>query len=143
MIDVTAAIMIKNQKVLIARRDADDRLADKWEFPGGKIRGIETPEACLTREMAEEFGIVVSVGEFFRESIYHYPHASIRLLAYRTDWVRGDIHPRVHAEHRWVAYEQLHAFDFSPADIPFVDKLRQLAMAYESLIDRKQNEKQG
>lgn len=131
MIHVTAAIMIKDKRVLIARRNADDRLAGKWEFPGGKIRGNETPEACLEREIAEEFGIVISVGEFFGESIYHYPHASIRLLAYRTDWVRGDIHPRVHAEYRWVAYEKLPAFDFSPADIPFVDKLRQSAMECE------------
>jgi 8-oxo-dGTP diphosphatase len=125
MIDVTAAIMIKDNRVLIARRQFDDRLAGKWEFPGGKIRNNETPEACLKREMAEEFGIVVAVGAFMGESIYHYPHDSIRLLAYRTDWIRGDLHPRVHAEYRWVSYDQLAAFDFSAADLPFVKKLKQ------------------
>lgn len=125
MIDVTAAIMIKDNKVLIARRREDDRLADKWEFPGGKIRENETPEACLKREMAEEFGIVVAVGAFMGESIYHYPHDSIRLLAYRTDWVSGELHPRAHAAYRWVSYDQLETFDFSAADIPFVEKLRE------------------
>ncbi len=123
MIDVTAAIMIRDKKVLIARRNANDKLADKWEFPGGKIRKNETPEACLRREMAEEFGIIVSVGDFFGESIYHYPHDSIRLLAYRTEWIRGPIQSKAHAEYRWVSYDQLEAFDFSAADIPFVEKL--------------------
>jgi 8-oxo-dGTP diphosphatase len=131
MIDVTAAIMIKDDKVLIARRHADDKLAGKWEFPGGKIRGNETPEACLKREMAEEFGIVVSVGVFMGESVYRYPHDSIRLLAYRTDWVSGELQPRAHAAYRWVSCDQLETFDFSAADIPFVETLRQSARQCE------------
>lgn len=131
MIDVTAAIMIRDKKVLIAKRKADDSLAGKWEFPGGKIRDNETPEACLKREMAEEFGIVVSVGDFLGESIYHYPHDSIRLLAYRTDWVRGDIQPKAHAEYRWVPCDQLETFDFSAADIPFADRLKQSSIESE------------
>lgn len=123
MKDVTAAIMIRDDRVLIARRKAGDRLAHKWEFPGGKVRDGEIPEKCLEREMAEEFGIVVSVDNFIGESIYHYPHGAIRLLAYRTYWISGDIQPKVHAEYRWVTYDQLERFDFSAADIPFVNKL--------------------
>lgn len=123
MTDVTAAILIKEDKVLIARRKAGDRLAGKWEFPGGKIMNGETPEDCLKREMAEEFGIEVSVGEFIGESTYPYAHGCIRLLAYRTDWTGGDLRPHVHAEYRWVRFDQLNRFDFSAADIPFVEKL--------------------
>ena len=126
MKDVTAAIIIRDDKVLIARRKAGDSLAHKWEFPGGKVRDGETPEKCLEREMTEEFGVVVSVDKFLGESIYHYPHGAIRLLAYRTYWISGDIQPNVHAEYRWVTCDQLDQFDFSAADIPFVNKLNRM-----------------
>jgi 8-oxo-dGTP diphosphatase len=61
---VTAAIVEKDGKILVARRKADDRQAGKWEFPGGTLESDETPQECLQREMQEEFGIRVSVGQF-------------------------------------------------------------------------------
>jgi len=121
---VTAAILIKDGQVLIAKRKKGDRLAEKWEFPGGKIETNETPEECLKREMLEEFGIEVSVGECFGESIYHYNHGSIKLLAYQTHWEGGDIVPKDHEEFKWVRPNQLDLFDFAPADLPFVEKLK-------------------
>ncbi|MGD9300862.1 MAG: NUDIX domain-containing protein, partial [Desulfobacterales bacterium] len=65
MKDVTAAILIKDNKILIARRKASDSQGGKWEFPGGTIKEGETPRHCLIREMKEEFGIKVSVGNFY------------------------------------------------------------------------------
>ena len=47
---VTAAILIKDNKIFIARRSATDKLPNKWEFPGGKIENGESPEECLKRE---------------------------------------------------------------------------------------------
>ena len=61
---VTAAILIIDGRILIAKRRLGDRLAEKWEFPGGKIEQGETPEQCLGREMQEEFQIQVSIGKF-------------------------------------------------------------------------------
>ena len=122
MIDVTAAILIKDGKILIAKRKSTDKLPDKWEFPGGKIEPDETPRDCLTREMQEEFGITISVGEFLGESVYHYDHGSIRLLAYRACWRKGTFCLKDHADYNWTAVNQLSEFDFAPADIPFVDK---------------------
>jgi hypothetical protein len=81
MIKVTAAILVKDRKVLIAKRKSTDKLPDKWEFPGGKIEPDETPQDCLAREMEEEFGITVSVGEFLGESVYHYDHGGPRLIS--------------------------------------------------------------
>ena len=123
MIDVTAAILVKNGKVLVAKRKSTDKLPDKWEFPGGKIEPDETPRDCLAREMQEEFGITVSVGDFLGESVYHYDHGSIRLLAYRTCWREGNFCLKDHADYAWVRVNQLSDFDFAPADIPFVKKL--------------------
>ena len=121
---VTAAILVKDGKILIAKRKADDRQAGKWEFPGGTVEQNETPQACLKREMKEEFGIVVSVDEYIGESIYHYDHGAIQLLAYRAHLESGKMVPNDHADYRWVSAKQLRKFDFAPADIPFVEKLQ-------------------
>ena len=44
---VSAAVVINDRKVLIARRKADDKLAGFWEFSGGKVEAGETPQECL------------------------------------------------------------------------------------------------
>ena len=88
---VTGAILFRGGKLLIARRPTADNLANKWEFPGGKVEAGETPEACLARELDEELGIEVRVGAFLGESVYHYEHGAIRLLAYRTSWKTGRV----------------------------------------------------
>ena len=121
---VTAAILIKDGKILIAKRKADDRQANKWEFPGGTVEKNETPQACLKREMQEEFGINISVGTILGESIYHYDHGSIKLMAYRAYWESGKIVLNDHADYRWVSAKQLVEYDFAPADIPFVEELQ-------------------
>jgi 8-oxo-dGTP diphosphatase len=121
---VTAAILIKDTKILIAKRKADDRQANKWEFPGGTVEKNESPEKCLKREMQEEFGIEVSVGRFLGESTYHYDHGSIKLLVYLTYLVSGKLAPKDHSEFQWVSTQQLSDYDFAPADIPFVEKLQ-------------------
>ena len=123
MVKVTAAILIHKDK--IARRKDNDPLAGKWEFPGGKIEQYETPEQCLAREMKEEFGIDVLVGEFFDESIYRYGPETIRLLGYRAVWTAGKISSSAHADYKWVSLKQIQDFDFAPADIKFVKKLQQ------------------
>ena len=122
-ITVTAAVLEKDGRFLIARRKHGDRLADKWEFPGGKLEEGETPEACLRRELQEELGIDVVVGGFVGRNLHAYPHVEIDLLAYRATHVSGDFELYDHAEIRWVHPADLHRYDFSAADIPIVKLL--------------------
>jgi len=122
--EVTAAILKNNGRLLIAQRKSIAKLPNKWEFPGGKVELGETPEDCLKREMKEEFGIDVSVGEYLGESIYHYDHGSIKLMAYRTVWDSKEIEINAHKAIKWVTIGELQDYDFAPADIPFVKKLR-------------------
>ncbi len=122
-IQVTAAILVSNDKVLIAKRRIDDRQAGKWEFPGGKIEDGESPEQCLAREMKEELNIEVTVGEYLWESRHRYKRRIISLMAYRTYWKAGTISPNAHEEARWVPMHQLDRYDFAPADQAFVEKL--------------------
>lgn len=124
MKEVTAAIIKRRGNILIAKRKSMDSQGGKWEFPGGTVEADETREECLSREMNEEFGIEVSIGPYLGESIYHYGHGSIRLIAFQTFWHGDELFPKAHDEIRWVAPEHLQNYDFSPADIPFVDKIR-------------------
>jgi len=126
MIDVTAAIIEKEGRILIAQRNQGDKLALLWEFPGGKIEKGETPGECLKRELAEEFGIETDIKDFFGESIYQYEHGIIRLLAYWAQWKEGEMTPKVHAQVKWVLPEELKDYSFAPADIPLVKKLNQI-----------------
>ena len=123
-IKVTAAILEKDGRIIIAQRMSTDHLASKWEFPGGKIEPGETPEECLARELKEEFNIGVSVGAYLGSSIYHYDHLSIELMAYRAFWIEGSINSVDHKDYKWVTIEQLPEYEFAPADKPFVEKLR-------------------
>jgi 8-oxo-dGTP diphosphatase len=122
-IKVTAAILEKDGRLIIAQRKSKDHLGGKWEFPGGKIEPGETPEECLARELKEEFSIEVSIGNFLGSNIHHYDHISIELMAFRTIWVGGELNSTDHKDYKWVTIDELDQFDFAPADRPFVDKL--------------------
>jgi 8-oxo-dGTP diphosphatase len=129
IVKVTAAILVKDNRILIARRGPDDQPPDKWEFPGGKIEAHETAEQCLKREMKEEFDIDVDVGEYLGSSVYHYDHISIELLAYRTFWKDGNIRLNAHDDFKWIPPEDLTGFDFAPADRVFIEKLQNKEIA--------------
>jgi 8-oxo-dGTP diphosphatase len=120
---VTAAIVEKDGRILIARRAPGGALAGKWEFPGGKLEEGETPEQCLYRELREEFGIESEVGDLVASSTFDYVHGSIELLAFRVRHTSCTFVPTVHDALEWVSRAELCTYDFAPADMPIVDKL--------------------
>lgn len=123
-IQVTAAIIFRDGRVLIAQRRLDDAMGGKWEFPGGKIDAGETPEACLRRELYEELGIIVEVHDLFAVNRHDYPDRRVELRAYNVTLRQGDITLNEHSDVRWVAVDKLHQFDLCEADLPFAEKLR-------------------
>ncbi len=123
MKQVTAAVLEKGGKVLIAQRRAGDALAGKWEFPGGKLEPGETPEACLRRELMEEFGVDTEIGAFICASRFEYKHFHIELLAYRAKHLSGEFQLNDHEAIAWVAPADLPKYDFASADLPVVDLL--------------------
>ncbi len=125
MKEVTAAIIISDNKVLIAERAPGQNLAGKWEFPGGKIEPGETPQECLKREIREELEVDIDVMDLFGESIYAYQSGTIKLMAFWCQWISGDFKLSVHSRTEWVTRQQLELYDFAPADIPLVERLKE------------------
>ena len=123
MKDVTAAVIIQNEKVLITRRAATEKHAGWWEFPGGKVEDGETPEVCLRRELLEELGVDALIGDLLAESIFGYETGAIRLLAYRAEIRSGEIRLCVHDEFQWVSAADSLQCKLLPADRPIAEKL--------------------
>ena len=126
-IDVTAAIIVKNDKVLAARRRPGIHLAGYWEFPGGKLKDGEAPEDCLARELQEEFHISTKVGPFFGENLYDYGSKLVRLMAYWVEHLSGEFQLIDHDEICWLTLDELNTVEWAPADIPLVEQYQKLA----------------
>lgn len=120
---VTAAIIIKDNKVLIAKRAKNEKQAGKWEFPGGKLEPNESLKDCLIRELKEELNMSIEIEDYFGESRYDYAQGFIKLIGYYVKWTGGEPRLTVHDEIRWVDKNDLANYDFAPADIPFVKML--------------------
>jgi 8-oxo-dGTP diphosphatase len=122
---VTAAVMRCGGTVLLARRAGGKAQAHLWEFPGGKIEPGETPEACLARELAEEFGIAVEVGEHLLTTRHAYPHVTIELHAYAVRYCGGTFHLTDHDAVVWAPLAELERYPVPAADAPIVAWLQE------------------
>lgn len=128
MIEVTAAFLIHKDKVLIARRKNPPQLAGKWEFPGGKLEEGEAPRVCLAREMKEEFGITIKVGDFVADSVHRQTNRAFHIQAYYATWLTGQIELIAHDRCAWVGPADLLAYDLLPADIELARSLIEKGM---------------
>lgn len=120
MIEVTAAILEKEDKILIARRAAGKHLAGFWEFPGGKTEPNESPQSGLKRELKEELGIDIAIDRYIGESIYQYPEKTIQLLGYTGYISSGIITLHDHDQIAWVHVGELNHYKMAPADVPLI-----------------------
>jgi mutator protein MutT len=124
MIEVAAGLVFRKGKLLIARRYPEAHLGGLWEFPGGKRHTNETFEECLARELLEELGIEVTVGDLIESLTHDYPQKTVLLKFYRCRC--GNEEPRALgcADFRWVTPDELTEHDFPAADALLLEKLR-------------------
>src|SRR5450759_3424606 len=81
---VTAAVVIEDSRLLLARRAPHDTLAGYWELPGGKLERGETPQQCLARELREELAMSAEIGDILAETVHEYAHGCFRMIALKT-----------------------------------------------------------
>lgn len=124
MVEVVAALIRDRERFMICQRAADKSRALLWEFPGGKVENGETKEEALARECREELGIEVSVGKLFADAAFEYPDISVHLSLFETVITSGVPQKLEHSDIRWITPEEAADYEFSPADVPFVEKLR-------------------
>ena len=115
MIKVVAALIKKDNKVLIAKRaTGDENVYGKWEFPGGKVEENELEERAIEREIKEEFELDIKAKKFIR---------TVDLRLYECEYVGGNFKLHDHSEYKLVEIENLLDNDLAPADIPLAEYL--------------------
>jgi A/G-specific adenine glycosylase len=122
-VEVAAAVLLRGERVLIGRRPAGGLLGGLWEFPGGKIEEGEDVAACLERELDEELGIAVAVGEHVGTFRHAYTHFGVTVHAMQCRLVRGRPQARAHAEVRWVDVGGLTEFPMGKVDRAIARKI--------------------
>lgn len=120
---VTAAVIERDGRLLITRRQKGVHLEGLWEFPGGKCDPGESLAACLARELREELAVESIIGTELFTTTHAYPERSIELHFFACA-VHGDPVPQIGQEMRWIRRDELSAFEFPPADAAFIEDLR-------------------
>jgi 8-oxo-dGTP diphosphatase len=117
---VVAALVERGGRVLISRRPAGAAHGGLWEFPGGKREPGETDAGALRRELREELGVELEVGE----AVWTARGGPLEIRFLRCRWGAG-LRPRPHGceQFRWVRREDLPGYRFPPADAAFVTAL--------------------
>lgn len=117
ILDVVCALIMKDGKCLIARRNKDDHLRGKWEFPGGRREGLEDEKKTLERAFTEVLGIKTKINDYITHSICEYPGHIVDLKLYECDYISGEFKLNIHSEYKWVNIEELLDYDLADADV--------------------------
>lgn len=125
VIDVSAALIQDDAgRYLITQRRRGSHLEGLWEFPGGKRDSHETPEACLRRELTEELGATFAVGELVETIAWEYPDRTVVLRFFACRRESGTIEPREEQAMAWVRPDEMDRYEFPPADLALIERLR-------------------
>ena len=124
--DIAAGIVLDDARRLLIQRRADEALlGGLWELPGGKRTGRETLQEACRRELHEELGIIVDVGELVQSVQHAYSHFRITLYAFRCTIVAGTPTSSTHLPVRWISLSDLGNYAFPRANRRILDALVQ------------------
>lgn len=124
VVEVVAGLIFRDGRLLITQRPSDAHLGGCWEFPGGKREADETPPSALQRELREELGVEVRVGEWIETVTHSYPGKTVRIEFYRCALTSGEPRAIECAGVRWVKAVELDAFTFPAADARLLQRLK-------------------
>ena len=121
MLNVVAAVVVREGRIMLCQRRPGVHNGLKWEFPGGKIEPGESPEEALARELREELAVEARVGRIMDAMLHRYPDRDVLLLFYRCV-LDGEPRPRDCRAIDWVAPEALPGYDLAEADRRFSER---------------------
>jgi|TARA_B100001971_G_scaffold214410_2_gene251767 mutator protein MutT len=123
-VEVAAGVIFREGLLLITQRHESGHLGGLWEFPGGKCEANETLPQCLQRELLEELGVEVAVGELVESIRHEYPDRKVQVEFFLCKIVSG--YPRALdcQDLRWVEAAELTNYEFLPADEQLLQRLR-------------------
>jgi len=113
---VVAAVLHRDEKVLIAHRPSHGLLGGLWEFPGGKVEAGETFQEALVREIREELGVEINVGEKLGQYKHAYTHFKVTLHAFHARMNSGEPQALVASELTWASLQQLADYPMGKID---------------------------
>lgn len=126
MITVVAALIKKEDKILIARRaTGDSNVYGKWEFPGGKVEPNEDEFIAIEREIREEFELEVNAIRFITNNVCQYPDKVVDLRLYECKYISGDFKLHAHSEKKYVNKVDIISYDLCPADVPLAEYIKE------------------
>ena len=134
-ITVAAAVIEHEGAFLLTRRLKGTHLEGTWEFPGGKCEPHETPAACLVREIREELGSGVVVGEPMLVTRHAYPERTVELHFYEAPLTDAPS-PQIGQEMRWARREELTTLEFPEADAELIGMLAARRGAHDGATAR-------
>lgn len=119
-IEVVAALIFRQGKLLLAQRGESGDQAGLWEFPGGKVEAGESQPQALHRELKEELGIDAVIGSYIASESRTVSGRQIHLHAWLVSDFTGDLQLNCHQAFVWCLPEEARSYDLAPADIPLL-----------------------
>ena len=128
MINVTCAIIIKDNKILVTQRSEKMKLPLKWEFPGGKLEFNESEIDCVRREIKEELNIEIEVLKKLSSCVFDYGIFKINLIPFTANYTSGEILLSEHKNYKLLDKTELINLDWADADLPIVEEFLKLEL---------------
>ncbi|MFB2923907.1 MULTISPECIES: 8-oxo-dGTP diphosphatase MutT [Aerosakkonema] len=121
-----AVIWNDRGQILIDKRRQGGLMGGLWEFPGGKIEPGETVEECIKREIWEELGIEIQVGDRLMAIDHIYSQFAVTLTVHHCRHTNGEPQPLECDEVRWVTLDELDLYTFPEANFQIINALRNI-----------------
>ena len=122
-VNVSAAVIVKDNKYFIAKRNKDKHLGGYFEFPGGKQDKDETLEQTVIREIKEELNVDITVDRKLGEEHYSDEKINVHLHYFFCTIIKGDIILKEHEEAAWVSKEEFNKYKFAEGDKDIISLL--------------------
>jgi 8-oxo-dGTP diphosphatase len=113
---IALALVWKRDRLLVAKRLANSHQAGIWEFPGGRIEALESPESAAVREVEEELGVQCLPVARRANFCFEYPDRKLQFFPVDCAWVSGEPSAMGALHPRWVMQSEIAHYDFPPAN---------------------------